>query len=136
MRNSPRRLSRPDRSRFRALHPIRKVLHRHHGAGIEPLNRAGARLRVRLRERVLVRQLERTRLDLFEGFDHERNLDRAHRLHLTIRIERDLLTGLERFHVDAPRRVDAARGPLDRRLQPLQRRLLWDGLTAGLGGGG
>ena len=101
-----------------------QILHRHHRAVVEPLNRAGARLRVGLDERVLVGQLELAGLDLLEHLDHQRDLDRAHRLHLTIGVDRDLLAGLERLHVDAPRRVDAARGPQDRRLEPLQRRLL------------
>ena len=62
--------------------------------------------------------------DLFHHFDHQRDLDRAHRLHLTVGVDRELFVRLERLHVDAPRGVDARGSPQDRSLEPLKRRLL------------
>ena len=111
-------------------HQRDEVLHRERGAGIEPLDDARAGLRVRLRERVLVGQPELPGLHLLEGFHHQRNLDGAHRLHLTVGVERDLFARLERLDVDSPRGVDALRRPLDRSLQTLKWSLLL-GLESG-----
>jgi hypothetical protein len=81
-----------------------EILDGHHGAGIEPLNRAGARLRVGFSKRVLVGELQPAVLDLLEHLHHQRDLDRAHRLHLTIGVDRDL----------SPVSATSRRGPTSR----------------------
>ena len=65
-------------------------------------------------------ELELAGLHLLERLDHQRNLDRAHRLHLPVGVDRDFLARLERLHVDAPGGVDAAGRRFDRRLQALE----------------
>src|SRR5205823_7737146 len=103
-------------------HQRDQILDGEDGARIEALNDAGARTDVIGDKRVLVRQLEAARFDPLERFDHQGDLDRAHRLHLAVGIDRDLFARVERLDVNPPGRVDALRGPFDRRAQALQRR--------------
>ena len=99
-----------------------QVLDRHRRARIQTLNRSGARLGIGRDEGVLVGELELPRLDLLQRFDHQRNLDRTHRLHLAVGLDRDLFAGFERLDEHSPGGVDAARGALDGTLKPRQRR--------------
>jgi len=83
---------------------------------------AGARANVVLGKGVLVGELELAGLDLLEHFDHQRNLDDAHGVHLPIGVERELFAGFQRFDVDAPGSVDAGGVPFDGSAQTLDRR--------------